>query len=269
MPHLTELGSGLFSANLVEQAPIALLKPLNALTPRRSSSEDSADRIEFESELKSVAAALCQAAADILRGKEADAVPEYKAAIQHSNAAIRLAERIDFGEKAEAASASLYYLRGLSALTMIAVEDGSADLNKAIADLGKSAALNPVAETYLRLGEAYAYAGNLDDAVECLEKATDLDIYCAEAFLLKGLVHQARGDEDEYHDEIYTALCLDPGLYREEFEQVMKEAREWEEKWDKTLQSPESIAMLQAWAEKSKRNESRYEEPEPPISKDG
>ena len=265
MPHLMELKSGLFSSNLIEQAPIALLKPFSALTPSGSSSDD---RAEFNSEIKRVTAALCQATADFLRENKSNAVSEYKKAIEHSNAAIRLAQQIELGKKAEAASASLYYCRGIVALILIKIGDGSADLNKAVADLAKSAKLNPVAETYLRLGEAHAYAGNLDAAVESLEKATDLDSYCAEAFLLKGLVHQARGDEDEYYDDIYEAIMLNPDLYREEFEPIMEDAREWEEKWDKTLKSPESIAMLQAWAEKAKK-ERKAEEAEPPISKDG
>ena len=267
MPQLMELRDSLLSSNLIEQAPIALLKPFSALTPSGSSSEDSGDRVKFKSEIKSVTAALCQATADILRGNKSNAVSECKEAIEHSNAAIRLARQLDFGIKAEAASASLYYFRGLAALTLIKIENGSADLNKAVADLAKSAELNPAAETYRSLGEAHAYAGNLDAAIESLEKATDLDIYCAEAFLLKGLVHQARGDEDDAHEDIHTALCLDPDLYREEFEPIMEEERKWQEKWDKTLQSPESIAMLQAWAEEAKKK-SRAEKTAASISKD-
>ena len=265
MPHLMELKSGLFSSNLVEQAPMALLKPFSALTTSGSSSDD---RAEFNSEIKRVTAALCQATADFLRENKSNAVSEYKEAIEHSNAAIRLAQQIELGKKAEAASASLYYCRGIVALILIKIGDRSTDLNKAVADLAKSAELNPIAETYLRLGEAHAYAGNLDAAVESLEKATDLDSYCAEAFLLKGLVHQARGDEDDAHEDIHTALCLDPDLYREEFEPIMEEERKWQAKWDKTLKRPESIAMLQAWAEKAKK-ERRAEEAEPSISKDG
>ena len=267
MPQLMELRDGLLSSNLIEQAPIALLKPFSALTPNGSLSEDGGDRVKFKAEVKSVTAALCQATADLLRGNPSNAASECKEAIEHSSAAIRLAKQMDFGINADAASASLYYFRGLGALTLIKMENGAADLKKAVADFAKSAELNPTAETYRALGEAHAHAGNLDAAIECLEKATELDIYCAEAFLLKGLVHQERGDEDDAHEDIYTALCLDPGLYREEFEPIMEEERKWQEKWDKTLTSPESIAMLQDWAEKA-RKKSRAEKAEPPISKD-
>lgn len=171
---------------------------------------------------------------------------------QHLNAAVELAAQVDLGDKGTKALARLYYCRGRAAVALNKVESGSVNIGEAIADFVKSAELKPDAETYLCLGKAYTQAGDQDAAIESFEKATRLDFDCAEAYLLKGLIHQERGEAEDAHEDIYEAICLNPDLYREEFEPIMQAERESEAIWDELLSRPESQEALLAWAEEAR-----------------
>ena len=68
--------------------------------------------------------------------------------------------------------------------------------------------------------------------MESLENATRLDINCAEAYLLKRLIHRSRGEKEDAHEDIFETISLDPDLYREVFEPIMQAERESEALWD-------------------------------------
>ncbi len=170
----------------------------------------------------------------------------FKKAHGHYSEAIRLTAEIDLGEVAHSLSASLYLCRGRISLVLYQWGGDSTDtLHSAIADLVKSVELDPAAETHMRLAEAYVESDDLDAAMESLESATRLDINCAEAYLLKGLIHRVRGEEEDAHEEIFEAISLDPDLYREEFEPIMQAERESEALWDELRSRPEFDAMLE------------------------
>ena len=166
---------------------------------------------------------------------------------EHLSEAIRLTAEVDLGEAAHVMSARPYLWRGLVSLVLSRLGGDSTDAlrSAAIADLVKSVGLNPVAETYMRLAEAYVESDDLDAAMESLENATRLDINYAEAYLLKGLLHRARGEEEDAHEEIFEAISLNPDLYREEFEPIMQAERESEALWDELRSRPEFDAMLE------------------------
>lgn len=167
---------------------------------------------------------------------------------EHLSEAIRLAAEVDLGEAAHSLSARFYTCRGMTSLSLYLWADDLADaLNSATADFAKSIELDPAAETYTLLAKAYVEAGKLDDAMECLEKATRLDIDCAEAYLSKGLIHQVRGEEEDAHEEIFEAVSLNPDLYRDEFEPIMEAERESEAIWDELFSRPESQELLKKW----------------------
>lgn len=166
---------------------------------------------------------------------------------EHLSEAIRLTAEVDLREAAHVMSARPYLCRGLVSLILSRLGGDSTDAlrSAAIADLVKSVGLNPVAETYMRLAEAYVESDDLDAAMESLENATRLDINYAEAYLLKGLIHRARGEEEDAHEEIFEAISLNPDLYREEFEPIMQAERESEALWDELRSRPEFDAMLE------------------------
>ncbi len=175
-----------------------------------------------------------------------------KKAHEHYSEAIRLTAKADLGEAAHAAPANLYHCRGIVALILYWLKGDITDaLNSATSDFAKSVELNPAAETYTRLAEAHVEAGDLDDAMENVEKAIRLDIDYAEAYLLKGLIHRARGEEDDAHEEIFEAISLNPDLYREEFEPIMEAERESEAVWDELFSRPESQELLKKWGEEA------------------
>ncbi|MDE0020567.1 MAG: hypothetical protein OXT69_04185 [Candidatus Poribacteria bacterium] len=168
-----------------------------------------------------------------------------KKAHEHLSEAIRLTAEVDLGEAAHSFSARFYTCRGIASLNLYRLGGSLADaLNSATADLVKSIELDPAAETYTFLAHAYAEADKLDDAMKNVEKAIRLDIDCAEAYLLKGLIHRARGEEEDAHEEIFEAISLNPNLYRGEFEPIMEAERESEAIWDELLSRPEADAAL-------------------------
>ena len=57
-------------------------------------------------------------------------------------------------------------------------------------------------------------ARRLDEAVELLERLTDVEPDCAEGLGLMGAVLEARGNEHGAFHEYRRALALDPGLPR-------------------------------------------------------
>ena len=260
MPYLRGSEGDLFSANWGE-LPAAALES-EALMQKSSSSEVSDRGAELVAELNSAGAALEQAQAAhmdaVERGVHPKAArPPLRKAAERYASAIRLLKRLDFGKEADVLLASYYISRGMIVLTLNIIEREMKErspvhLNRAIDDFLKSAKLNPDAKTYLRLGEAYALAGDLDAAIESLEKATRLDFDCAEAYLLKGLIHQERGEAEDAHEGIYYAIAINPDLYREEFEQIMQAERESEAIWDELLSRPEAQEMLQEWAEEAR-----------------
>ena len=178
----------------------------------------------------------------------------FKKAHGHLSEVIRLTAEVDMGEAAHSSSARFYTYRGIFSLNLYRLGDDLADaLSSATADLVKSIELNPAAETYTFLAYAYVEAGKLDDAMESLEKAIELDPEHAHAYLLKGRIHQANGETDAAYDNIYEAILLDPELYRDEFKPIVEDAEKRDAVWDETLRSPDSVAMLQEMVDKSRR----------------
>ncbi|WP_165072943.1 hypothetical protein [Paludisphaera rhizosphaerae] len=62
--------------------------------------------------------------------------------------------------------------------------------------------------------EGALIARRLDEAVELLERLTDVEPDCAEALALMGAVLEARGNEHGAFHEYRRALALDPSLAR-------------------------------------------------------
>ena len=108
----------------------------------------------------------------------------FKKAHEHLSEVIRLTAEVDMGEAAHSSSARFYTYRGIFSLNLYRLGDDLADaLSSATADLVKSIELNPAAETYTFLAYTYVEAGKLDDAMESLEKAIELDPELAHAYL--------------------------------------------------------------------------------------
>lgn len=244
MPYLMESEGRQFPPTL------DLLNPFNAQI-QRSSSSKGGGRKHIVDELKKVIAAFLQSIANVLYANISAAQSDLRRADNHLSQAILLIERSESGEEANASLACLYHCRGLVALGRNVLESGSVGLDDAVAAFVKSAELDPFAETYFRLGQAHARAGNHEEAIESLEKATDLDPNYAEAYLLKGIIHQRRGELDDAHEGIYWAVAINPDLYREEFAPIMQAEKESEAVWDELLNRPESQAMLKEWGEEA------------------
>lgn len=154
-----------------------------------------------ERELEGADAALETADAEIDNADKRGARRALMKAVEHLNAAVELSVQLDFGKEADGVLARLYYCRGHAAALLNKLERGSVNMTRAIADLVKSAELKPNARTYLRLGEVYALADNLDAALDSFEKAIRLDFNCAEAHILAKLIREKRGEtEDPYED---------------------------------------------------------------------
>ncbi len=154
----------------------------------------------FKKELRGADAALEQADAELDSANKPGVRRALMKAVGHFNAAIKLSVQIDLGSDADGILAWVYFCRGRAFALLNKIESGSDNIKNAIADFVKSAEMRPDAKTYLRLGEAYALAGDMDAAIESLEKASSLDFDCAEADLLrtlKGLVRQEKGDAED------------------------------------------------------------------------
>lgn len=230
---------------------LLLTNPFNAQIQKSALSKGGDDRERIVDELIKGTAAFFQSAANVLNAKTSAAQSDLRKADKHLRQAILLLEQNESGEEKDVSLACLYHCRGLVALGLNDLENGSAGLDEAVAAFVKSAELVPIAETYFRLGEAHARADNLEAAVESLEKATDLDPNYAEAYLLKGLIHRHRGEAEDAHEDIYWAIASNPGLYREEFEPIIQAEKESEAIWDELLSRPESQAMLKEWGEEA------------------
>ena len=146
----------------------------------------------MHAELRKADAALDKADAKLQKENRNGAITALKKAVKHFNGAIELSLQIDFGDKRGETLGRLYYYRGRAAALLNKVESGSANMDEAIADLVKSAELNPTAEIYLRLGEAYAQAGDLDAAIESLHQSIRIDANFVDAHVLMQLIDEER-----------------------------------------------------------------------------
>ena len=150
----------------------------------------------IKAEMEKADAAIETADAKLKKENVSGAKDALNKAVGHFSAAIDLSHQIDFGGRAGNVLSRFYYCRGRAKVLLNKIERGSANTNEAIADLLKSAELEPEARTYLRLAEAYAQAGDLDAAIESIDQSISLDFNCVEAHILKKLYHEERGDEN-------------------------------------------------------------------------
>lgn len=131
------------------------------------------------------------------------------------------------------------------------------DSDRAIADLDKAIKMLPDYPTAYRLrAEARRATDDLDSALADINKAVDLDIYDAQAFMLRGLIHKDRGEIADYEEEFRVAVLLDGELVNHEthgaeFARIKKADEEEEAKWEETFKLPESQIFLKKMAEEA------------------
>ena len=165
---------------------------------------------------------------------------DFEKARAHFSEAISLMRNLDDPESL----GSVYGLRGVVGLLWNAI-NRELSLDQAAADFEKSGELLPMETTYILLGHTQWQLDARDNAIQSLEKAIELNPLCAEAYLVKGLFHQERGEADLAHEDIYWAISLNPDLSEEKFEPIMQAEREAEAYWDEMERQPEFEAALQ------------------------
>ena len=96
----------------------------------------------------------------------------------------------------------------------------------------------------------------MTSALADINKAVDLDLYDAQAFMLRGLIHKDRGEIEDYEEEFRVAVLLDGELVNHEthgaeFARILKAYEESEAIWDELFSRPESDAFLLKMAEEA------------------
>ncbi len=156
--------------------------------------------------------------------------------------------------------ADVYAHSGNIGLLRNLMKDDQPPLNDVVDDLENAGLLfqkhgwsNVVPPIHCNLAMAYGQMGASDKAHTILTNVIAIEPEFANAYLQKGLLHQADGEADAARDYIYEAILLEPCLYRDSFKQIVDEVERWDKIWDETLKDSDSIEMLNEWVEESKR----------------
>lgn len=190
---------------------------------------------------------------------------ELLSAIQYFDEAIRLIKS-EMDVPDDETMGNLYFARGGATFSLdiglrLVSPQASPYLKKAIADLVKSkkhfvksAHLNRARTALFLLGSAYMCAKKWSDAIACFKDIIQQDIYCAPAFICRGLAYRELGEMDEYEEDFRIAVSLQPDLVNDETHGVefsrIKERNEKEnEKWEAAFALPESKIFLEQMAE--------------------
>ena len=223
------------------------LPPLDSLVRPSFISKDE----KIASEMKGGRSAFLRAVAHIVdedyRATESDL---QKAHTHFNNVADLL------GQNAESVDlAFVYGFRGFIGAMLNIISRDQVPLSNVADDLEKSGELVPHWSIYYTLGMVYRQQNASGKALQSLEKAIDLKMDYAKAFLLKGIIHQERGETSEAHEDIFLAISLNPDLYEEKFEPIMESERKSQEKWDELYSQPDTKEALRAWADEANEND--------------
>ncbi len=165
----------------------------------------------------------------------------------------------------DAAMGHLYFARGGAAFSLeiglrLVSPQASPYLKKAIADLAeskkrfvKSTHLNRARTVLFLLGSAYMCAKQWSKAIACFKDIIRQDMYCAPAFICRGLAYRELGEIDEYEEDFRIAVSLQPDLvndetYGAEFSRIKKRSEKEKEKWEAAFALPESKIFLEQTA---------------------
>ena len=230
-----------------DKAIVESLPPLDSLVRPSFISED--EKIALE--MKGGRSAFLRAVAHIVDEDYRAAESDFQKAHTHFNNAAGL-----LGPNAESVDlAFVYGFRGFIGAILNILSSDQVPLSAVADDLEKSGDLVPHWSVYYTLGMVYRQQGASGKALRSLEKAVDLKMDCAKAFLLKGLIHQERGETSEAREDIFLAVSLDPDLYEEKFEPIMASEREAQEKWDELYSQPDTKEAFRAWADEANAND--------------